>query len=283
MRYIKNEEGIIEDLINKKINCDEAVILLRNMLINNPENINAKFTLAKLLSRSINQKNEAKLLFDELHGVEGNNKNYKLERALLLESLRRFSESIQIYKELINKHQHSFIARLRLLSLYISICDYTNAYKIIQSTNCDTEQLKLTKFFLEYRLGIIKNVDYNSLENYTLRQLVKYKYSEVISHISKHQYEDKNKEMHSLLISGISIPDLYDDATIAIDKYTHVNKGITDFYNIDMKKTIGFVNGKPTPNLRVICIANTKDITTVYPMILNNIELDKTFFLTRKK
>ena len=270
-------DSIITKLKQNKITVFEAIEELRVLLIDSMYNKNVTLCLAKLLARTEDGKEEAQSYFDELLSDTPSDE-YLIEQAMLKEKSGDYETAEKIYLDLIYANRSFLLSSIKLVCLYCANNEYEKAFNTLINMKCNSSELDTLGFFIAQKLGLNGSVDYNKLEDYSHKQIVKYSYKLAISHIAKHQYSDNNKEKHSLLLKGTDIPNLYDVVSEKILDATPTHNGWVDTYVVEMDENIGTCGGRLTRFLKVPCISGTKNIVSIYPVLVNEKYLDKVFF-----
>lgn len=276
--YSIETKKVVEKFKGQELTIYGAIKALRGILLRNPKDIEAKLYLCKFLCETSYGKEEAKKLLVELivdPKVDFGIKNLAAE---VHARLAINNDSCGIYRILVDEKRITLKELTKILNVYIKLGNYQYAYDIL--SHMDLEKYKITEsdlyirlknysFFLEYRLGLIRDVNYNKL-TYTQKQIVKYNYKLAIEHISRHQYEDLDKAEHSTFVKGTDIPDLFNELTLLLDNAEFYSDGYADVYQIEMDRAVGFVHGVDTKHIKVATIAGTKNIITIHPITVKS-------------
>ena len=276
-----SDKEILNKITNKlrqdEITVFEAIEEIRTLLVDDNYNRDFIFYLAKLLARVEDGKEEALSYFDELISDEARD-DYLIELAMLKEKTGDYKAAEKIYIDLIQGNRSFLLVSIKLVCLYCATNEYEKAFNVLINMKCNSSELDTLGFFIAQKLGLNGNVDYNKLENYSHKQIVKYSYKLAISHIARHQYTDENKGKHSKLLVGIDIPDLYDRVSEKISEATPIHNGWVDTYHVKMDEDVGTCSGRLTRFLKVPCISGTKNIISIYPELVNELYLDNVFY-----
>ena len=126
-------------------------------------------------------------------------------------------------------------------------------------------------FYCKKKLNKLGNID-RSKQSYLFKQIIEYHFEEMLEHIRKHLADcnlDCDNYKTSVFIPGFPIESLLDE----IKKYIPSNKCIYPGFFEDVylfKYTeCGKFNYKVTNYFEVVCLHNTDNIITIYPVIID--------------
>ncbi|MCR5787756.1 MAG: hypothetical protein K6G37_01560 [Bacilli bacterium] len=112
-------------------------------------------------------------------------------------------------------------------------------------------------------------------ESYFFKQVRKHKDKQVIDHIEKHLEIDESKPVHTTFYNNVDIHDLYFYAREVIKSLDFSYKSFNDFYILKADYPIASIHGAETSYMCVVTLPGTKDIITMYPMIVSKYYLDR--------
>ena len=264
-----------------------------------PDNESIKFEFAKVLV-TFNQIDKAKKYFKSL--LKTRMRRYAmLELAELEATLGNMAEAIQYYEHLpqesyvvfklgrletyrgnVEKASNYFEQLLNtddrvygilgLLDLNIYCERYETALiflkELTEYENIDISVIKQYQFYIEYKLGKINN---NTKTNsYFGNQILNYSKERAIDHIKLHLDENDSKANHSMFSSNVSIEELFALVQNNIKYLKRQINGPCDKYYLDLGYIVGVKDDIETSIIKIITIANTQDIITMYPFVTNS-------------
>ena len=260
------------------------------------------------LYASVGKENEAEKSFKELLNTQS--RTYALlELGRLYESVGKENEAEKCFKELINigSSKDRSYAMLELGRLYASngneelarkifleiLTLENNEYAIKQLIYLDIKNnnleeildllMKLSiqdkeyyeiKTYVLYKLGKTEQIE---AKNYYTQQLMNYDEYAALEHIKKHLDENENKRLHTVFDSSIDLQQLFEQAKEKIKVINPTAFTIVEKYIICFEETIGISEGEKVKTIEVVTIPHTKNIITMYPIKVTNLEKEKQF------
>ena len=187
------------------------------------------------------------------------------------------------YFEYLLNTKNDVYAKEELLFLNINEGKYEDAYKLLDSISDIMEKnvYSNTKNFLEYKLGISDRNSNNQI-NYFNSQLYNYDENLALDHISKHLDENDKKKVHSVFYSDVDLRELLLMVKDKIGNAVPNRSTIIDKYIVNCDDSIATIESKETKYIEVITFSNTKNIITMYPVLISENELDKPKKLIKK-
>ena len=212
----------------------------------------------------------------------------KLELSKIRVSLGEIESAISILNELLDSKIRS-TALMELINLDIKRNNYEEAYqKYNDLQKCSDyvgdKYFKQMGVFLEHKLGIL-NLKFYEKEFYFVQQLLNYNEELALDHIKLHMDKQKGKAAHSIYSESVDVCELYYFAKEQILNIEPSSYDVTDKYTIRCNKVVGeTTENKLTDTLRVVTLANTKDILTMYPIpaIDNELKLEDSLVKTKQ-
>lgn len=199
--------------------------------------------------------NLAKLYLGKIAGLDGN-----------------YTEAKEIFESILDNENNKLLdedliktrAIFELLQLSTSYEKYEEALyyltkltKIVGITR-DTIQYK---FYLEYKLGLLKNI--NNV-GYFCEQILCYSNEKAIEHI-KLRHGQVADEYINNFSPNIVIDELFKIVQSNLENLKKRDYGKCDKYLLNLGYVVGKYNGIETSVIKIITIGNTYDIITMYP------------------
>lgn len=182
-----------------------------------------------------------------------------------------------------------FQAILELVIINIYEHKYHEAQEIMSELDESTMSMQLKKryqlivMYINYFLGQLKKPDkeYDPNRDYMLYRLFDPSEETLINHIKKH-CNQAEKNTNGCFFENINIEKLLHDSKEQIEDMNANHFGISDIYRFRFSTPIGYKGDLITNDLCVVTTIGTKDIITMYPILLSK-EFDKEGLLMSKE
>jgi len=189
----------------------------------------------------------------------------------------------QTAEEIFNIHLNKYnktVGNMNLVSLYIKKQDYEKAAYYFEQIKSEISKEDLPEVYANNISSYLEYMLKNTIQNptsYFEQQLLEYSIDTLITHLKKHT-DLEITQAASIFNEGIDIQEVITYATEQIkDKKIYLsNSG--DTYIVKFDKEIGENFGQPTKYTKVITIANTKKILTIFPIIASDKPQTQKFF-----
>lgn len=144
---------------------------------------------------------------------------------------------------------------------------YEDAYEFLMNNKRLIKKFDLYGFvsFLNFYLGKI-NVKDRSALTYAFRQSYEYQNDDFLDHVSKHLYKENANLSDAVFAENFPFNEILNEVEKSFDKNKRLFYGLwTDKY-IFKFNDCGIANGKYVDYFEVVCIHDTFNIITMYPM-----------------
>lgn len=168
-----------------------------------------------------------------------------------------------------------------LVCLNILEENYRDAYRYLKSINFDCltpkllQHYQILEMYLLRNLGKLKKSDNNfdSVKDYMIYRLFDDSEDLLLKHISKHMNQ-RDKDTNGCFFKYTDLKKLLIDAREKIENMNSNHFEVSDMYRFRLDTPIGFKGEEETRDLCVVTMIGTKDILTMYPVLLSD-EFDK--------
>lgn len=168
-----------------------------------------------------------------------------------------------------------------LVCLNILEENYRDAYRYLKSINSDRltpkllQHYQILEMYLLRNLGKLKKSDNNfdPIKNYMIYRLFDDSEDLLLKHISKHMNQ-RDKDTNGCFFKYTDLKKLLIDAREKIENMNSNHFEVSDMYRFRLDTPIGFKGEEETRDLCVVTMIGTKDILTMYPVLLSD-EFDK--------
>ena len=174
----------------------------------------------------------------------------------------------------------------------ISLCIYKNDYFEAKRLLSEIDNSRLTpkllhhyntiSTYIKYYLGELKVSNYSKkLNEYTLYRLFDKSDETLMRHINRHK-DQSEKASNGCFFKYTDTKKLLYDARDIIQDMNANHFELSDMYRFRLDTPIGFKGDEITSDLCVVTLIGTKDIVTMYPVLLSD-EFDKEGLLTSRE
>lgn len=168
-----------------------------------------------------------------------------------------------------------------LVCLNILEENYRDAYRYLKSINSDRltskllQHYQILEMYLLRNLGKLKKLDNNfdPVKDYMIYRLFDDSEDLLLKHISKHMNQ-RDKDTNGCFFKYTDLKKLLIDAREKIENMNSNHFEVSDMYRFRLDTPIGFKGEEETRDLCVVTMIGTKDILTMYPVLLSD-EFDK--------
>lgn len=168
-----------------------------------------------------------------------------------------------------------------LVCLNILEENYRDAYRYLKSINFDCltpkllQHYQILEMYLLRNLGKLKKSDNNfdPIKDYMIYRLFDDSEDLLLKHISKHMNQ-RDKDTNGCFFKYTDLKKLLIDAREKIENMNSNHFEVSDMYRFRLDTPIGFKGEEETRDLCVVTMIGTKDILTMYPVLLSD-EFDK--------
>ena len=168
-----------------------------------------------------------------------------------------------------------------LVCLNILEENYRDAYRYLKSINSDCltskllQHYQILEMYLLRNLGKLKKSDNNfdPIKDYMIYRLFDDSEDLLLKHISKHMNQ-RDKDTNGCFFKYTDLKKLLIDAREKIENMNSNHFEVSDMYRFRLDTPIGFKGEEETSDLCVVTMIGTKDILTMYPVLLSD-EFDK--------
>jgi hypothetical protein len=133
-----------------------------------------------------------------------------------------------------------------------------------------------TDIFIKYFLGQLRSADYTFGDNYMLDRLFSHDDKVLIGHIKRHCNQNI-RYSKGCFFENLDIRDLIYSARDIIEGINGNHFEMSDMYRFRLDRPIGYKGDDVTSDLCVVTMLGTKDIVTMYPVVLSD-QFDKEGF-----
>ena len=169
------------------------------------------------------------------------------------------------------------ILRNDVCASYVTLLIYTKDYQgakraldFMKEHNYDLmHDFNRVYFYVQHKLGLIPE-NYQNITSYYESQILKYDRNRAIVHIYKHEKSENSDNLDiQTFDKDIDIRELFPTMEMAIEKIKPNERRMsTDIYYVNMGEIIGYFGNQPATIIAVLTEAGTKNIHTMYPVIL---------------
>ncbi len=191
---------------------------------------------------------------------------------------RKMLETVQLFPDF------SAQATIGLICLNILEQNYKEAYQMlpfleqIKKSVKLQEHYKILNTYLLYLMGKIckSNANNDVINHYMLYRLFDDHEKILLQHLSKHLYQKQTaqKKVSGRFFRNTDLKNLLHCAREKIEKMNANHFELSDMYRFKLDHPIGFVGDDITSDLCVVTLIGTKNIVTMYPVLLSN-QFDK--------
>lgn len=168
-----------------------------------------------------------------------------------------------------------------LVCLNILEENYRDAYRCLKSINSDhltpklLQHYQILEMYLLRNLGKLKKSDNNfdPVKDYMTYRFFDDNEDLLLKHISKHM-DQRDKDTNGCFFKYTDLKKLLMDAREKIENMNSNHFEVSDMYRFRLDTPIGFIGEEETCDLCVVTMIGTKDILTMYPVLLSD-EFDK--------
>ena len=191
------------------------------------------------------------------------------------EVARKMLETLQLNRKFYIR------STIGLVCLNILEENYRDAYRYLKSINPDRltpkllQHYQILEMYLLRNLGKLKKSDNNfdPIKNYMIYRLFDDSEDLLLKHISKHMNQ-RDKDTNGCFFKYTDLKKLLIDAREKIENMNSNHFEVSDMYRFRLDTPIGFKGEEETRDLCVVTMIGTKDILTMYPVLLSD-EFDK--------
>ena len=166
---------------------------------------------------------------------------------------------------------------ISMINLCILKQDFDRAYKLLISIDKSklspkqVEHYRVTNIYLLYLLGKLKKENLNPKwsNNYTLYRFLDSSDESLVKHIGRHKAQ-RLKYSKGCFFEDTDIVSLIAESTTKIATINANHFETSDMYRFHLDKPIGFMGDCVTNDLCVVTLLGTKDIITMYPVLLSD-------------
>lgn len=260
----------------------------RQMLRENSGSIEAKRGYG-LLENIENNFEQSKKYYSECMSKP----NFQYGSLLALSKLYIQTGDYEIAKKMLEtlllNPQFNIQALFGLAGLYMLERNFYEAQRIINEIDISklTSKLKIhyrhNSYYIKYFLGQLRTSEskFASKDDYLLRRLFNHSDDFLLKHIDKH-CDQKIRDTYGCFFTNTDTRELLYHAKEKIKEMNANHFEISDIYRFKLDKPIGYMGDLMTSDLCVVTILGTKDIITMYPVLLSD-EFDKENLATSKE
>ena len=210
---------------------------------------------------------EAENLFRNMM-TEENKADVLLELGRLAVISQNNAEARKYFSSLQNTEAYDY-ATFELILLLIKEGDFFEANELFKSLPerfMASAKYNDTEAYLNYLY--YKNFEPLTCTRYFDEQLYHYSKSTLLNHILRHQYCEDDRRIYNIFNDNVDINELIDFAENEIKDMNPSQSYLIDKYLIHLDKTIAFVDGCATNSVAVNVLPNSKQILSIYPILL---------------
>ncbi len=184
-----------------------------------------------------------------------------------LTEMGQYDEAAHYYKGIIDSSDF-FCSDVyyRLVAVKVRQEKYEEALEILEEMLqkdkyiCNEGTYQYIKFFIEYKLGKLKNLDLDNL-TYRQKQIVNFSLDNTINFTKRNYVHSRYRNF----AEDVDIEALIIYASENLDEENKVKTMVIDTYDIDYPN-VGYDHGEICDKVRVLTIPNTKNIFKVFPI-----------------
>lgn len=181
----------------------------------------------------------------------------------------------KMFQTLQLKPKYYFRATLELIYIFVLQRKFYEAEQCLMTINTfslSSQELKayiLVDAHLKYYLGQLKSTDKNQFSsNYRINYLYYHNDANLLNHIERHKNLNRPKAI-TCFYPNVDLAKLLREVRCMIENMNGSHFEYSDIYKFRWNSPIGLSNGVDVNDLCVITILGTKDIFTMYPIILS--------------
>ena len=254
---------------------------VRNLLKNNQSDIIEFKQVYGLLENIENNFEKSKTYYSQcMIDPEMQNKSLLAIAKLYIQTgdnevARKMLETLQLNRKFYIQ------STIGLVCLNILEENYRDAYRYLKSINSDRltpkllQHYQILEMYLLRNLGKLKKSDNNfdPVKDYMIYRLFDDSEDLLLKHISKHMNQ-RDKDTNGCFFKYTDLKKLLIDAREKIENMNSNHFEVSDMYRFRLDTPIGFKGEEETRDLCVVTMIGTKDILTMYPVLLSD-EFDK--------
>ena len=254
-------------------------------LLNTQNKTYALLELGRLYA-SVGKTNDAEKCFKELITSQTQNKIYAmLELGRLYASVGKANDAEKYFKELLNTQNKTYAllelyAIKQLIYLDIKNNNLEEILDLLMKLSIQDKEYYVIKSYVLYKLGKTEQIE---VQNYYTQQLINYDEYAALEHIQKHLDENDNKRLHTVFDSSIDLQQLFEQVKEKIKVINPTRFTMVEKYIICCEEEIGISDGEKVNTIEVVTIPHTKNIITMYPIKVTNLEKEKQFKIEPQK
>jgi len=185
-----------------------------------------------------------------------------------LSNLGRYEEALSYLEKV---HSEEFQESVEKTKVYIDIYkkDFESALHNLRNSSFAIETPK--NFLWYYVFEKRYDTSFYNLDQlcYGAKQILKYKSKWAIKHIKDHLSEDDTKSLHTLFYENVDVTSLYFEVRDKIQNMTRNSRNFTDKYIVKTNQIVGNIEGTETSYVIAVVIPDTKNILTMYPVVVS--------------
>ena len=246
-------------------------------LLNTQNRTYALLELGRLYA-SAGKTNEAEKCFEELLNTQS--RTYALQELGRLYASNGNEElARKIFLEILTLENNEYAIK-QLIYLDIKNNNLEEILDLLMKLSIQDKEYHKIKSYVLYKLGKTEQI---KAKDYYTQQLMNYDEYAALKHIKKHLDENENKRLHTVFDSSIDLQQLFEQAKEKIKVINPTAFTIVEKYIICFEETIGISEGEKVKTIEVVTIPHTKNIITMYPIKVTNLEKGKQFRIEPQK
>lgn len=178
---------------------------------------------------------------------------------------------------------------ISLICLNILEQNYKYAYRLLETIDCSKLTPKLRQhykninIYLLYFLGKLNNYkcNFDPVKDYFIYRLLDQSDELLLNHVKKHTNQ-KGIETNGCFFKYLNFKNLLYNIRSQIELMNPNHFQLSDMYRFKLDAPIGFKGNEITSDICVVTIIGTKDILTMYPVVLSD-QFDKEGMATSKE
>ena len=259
---------------------NEAEKCFKELIISQAQNKTYALLELGRLYASVGKTNEAEKCFKELITSQAQNKTYALlELGRLYASAGSDGLARKIFLEILTLENNEYAIK-QLIYLDIKNNNLEEILDLLMKLSIQDKEYYVIKSYVLYKLGKKEQIE---VQNYYTQQLMNYDEYAALEHIKKHLDENENKRLHTVFDNSIDLQQLFEQAKEKIKVINPTEFTIVEKYIICFEETIGISEGEKVKTIEVVTIPHTKNILTMYPIKVINLEKGKQFRIEPQK
>lgn len=176
------------------------------------------------------------------------------------------------------------LAALNILEYdFFEVRNLANEIDVSKLTPKLMQHYRILDSYSKYFLGQLKQSDntFDPTRDYMIYRLFDHSESTLLSHIGKH-CNQQERATKGCFFQDTDLRKLVKDARSMIEDMNGNHFELSDIYKFKLDRPIGYKGDLITNDLCVVTVIGTKDIITMYPVLLSD-EFDKEGFATSQK